>query len=227
VEVRLRSPLSPVWGSLLGTAATLTGSQSLSAIPGQVAAFPSQPLRDSLLVAGSSTVKLQVTAHGADDATLFASAHHVAANGTDTLPAGLVAPIRLTGLTPGVARTITVALPGIVRNLPAGDRLVLMVATTDLAYQLPSSPRSYTIALSGTDVAVATIEGPVMGAGLPWYWLVTGLAAMAILMRVSGSRRSGAGAEAAGRCCLSCPPCRWRSRIWSRTTAMGTVPWTT
>ena len=126
-------------------------------------------------MAGSSTVRLDVTAHGATDATLFASVHHVAADGTDTLPAGLVAPIRLTGLTPGVARTVTVTLPGVVRNLPAGDRLVLEVATTDLAYQLPSSPRSYTIALAvpGATVAVATIDGRILRTGQPWIWLVT------------------------------------------------------
>jgi ABC-2 type transport system ATP-binding protein len=172
----------PGLGSLLSTAATLTSSQSLTAIPGQVATFPSQPLPNSLLVAGSSAVELQVTAHGATDATLFASAHHVAADGTDILPAGLVAPIRLTGLTPGVARTVTVTLPGVVRNLPAGDRLVLQVATTDLAYQLPSSPRSYTIALSGTTVAVATVDGRVTRTGQPLSWLVTGLVAMMILI---------------------------------------------
>ena len=102
--------------------------------------------------------------------------------GPTRLPAGLVAPIRLTGLTPGVARTVTVTLPGVVTNLPAGDRLVLEVATTDLAYQLPSSPRSYTIALSGSTVAVATIDGRILRAGQPWIWLVTGLAAMAILI---------------------------------------------
>src|SRR5450759_3717183 len=114
----------PGLGSLLSGAATLTTSQSLTAIPSQVATFASQPLPSSLLVAGSSTVTLQVTAHGATDATLFASVHHVTADGTDTLPAGLVAPIRLTGLTHGVPRTVTVTLPGVVMNLPAGDRLV-------------------------------------------------------------------------------------------------------
>ncbi len=185
----------PGLGGLLSTAATLTGSRSLTAIPGQVAVFASQPLPTSLLVAGSSKVKLEVTVHGATDATLFASAHHVTADGTDTLPAGLVAPIRLTGLTPGVARTITVTLPGVVTNLPAGDRLVLEVATTDLAYQLPSSPRSYTIAVSGSTVAVATIDGRIIRAGQPWAWLVAGLAAVAILILgallagVRGSRR--------------------------------------
>ena len=172
----------PGLGGLLSTAATLSGSRSLTAIPGQVAVFTSQPLPGSLLLAGSSEVKLDVTVHGAKDATLFASAHHVAADGADTLPAGLVAPIRLTGLTPEVARTITVTLPGVVTNLPAGDRLVLAVATTDLAYELPSSPRSYTIALADHSVVAASIEGRIIREGQPWAWLVVGLAAMAILV---------------------------------------------
>ena len=172
----------PGLGGLLSSAATLTGSRSLTAVPGQVATFASQPIPGSVLVAGSSMVKLQVTAHGANDATLFASLHQVAADGTDTLPAGLVAPIRLTGLTPGVARATTVTLPGVVRNVPAGDRLVLVVATTDLAYQLPSQPRSYTIALAGSTVAVATVEGRIVRAGQPWIWLLTGLVAMLILI---------------------------------------------
>jgi ABC-2 type transport system ATP-binding protein len=176
----------PGLGSLLSGAATLVTSQNLTAIPSQVAQFASLPLASNLLVAGSSTVRLQVTVHGATDATLFASVHHLGADGSDTLPEGLVAPVRLTGLTPGLARTVTVALPGVVMNLPAGDRLVLEVATTDLAYQLPSSPRSYTIALSGATVAVASIDGRILRTGQPWIWLVTGLGAMTIL--IAGAR---------------------------------------
>jgi ABC-2 type transport system ATP-binding protein len=172
----------PGLGSLLGTAATLTGARSLSTIAGQVALFVSAPIPKSLLVAGSSTVTMQVTAFGATDATLFASVHHLGADGTDTIPSGLVAPIRLTGLTPGVARTVSVALPAIVANLPAGDRLAVQVSTTDLAYQLATSPRSYTIALPTNTVAVATIDGHIVRTGAPWAWLVTGLAAMAILI---------------------------------------------
>ena len=172
----------PGLGSLLGTAARATGSQALSAIPGQVAIFPSAPLASSLLVAGSSTVRLAVTARGAADATLFASVHQLAADGTDTMLGGLVAPIRLTGLTAAVPKTVTVALPGVVRNVPAGDRLVVEVATTDLAYQLPTSPRSYTISVPGGAVAAATVEGRFVRTGAPWAWLVAGLGAMAILI---------------------------------------------
>ena len=169
----------PGLGNLLRNAAAPSTPQR---VRGQVAKFASQPLPSALLVAGSSTVDLQVTAQGATDATLFASAHHVTADGTDRLPAGLVAPIRLTGLTPGVARKVTVKLPGVVRNLPAGDRLVLEVATTDLAYQVPGSPRSYTIALAGTTLAVATVDGRVLRAGQPWIWLLAGIAAILLLL---------------------------------------------
>jgi ABC-2 type transport system ATP-binding protein len=168
----------PGLGALLRNPANFSSPQR---VPGQVARFGSQPLPSALLLAGSSTVKLDVTAHGATDATLFASAHHLAADRTDRLPAGLVAPIRLTGLTPGVARTVTVRLPAVVRNLPAGDRLVLEIATTDMGYQLPTSPRSYTIALSGSTVSVATIDGRIVRADQPWIWLLAGLAAMLTL----------------------------------------------
>src|SRR5665811_216121 len=96
--------------------------------------------------------------------------------------AGLVAPIRLTGRTAAVPKTVTVALPGVVRNVPAGDRLVVEVATTDLAYQLPTSPRSYTISVPGGAVAAATVEGRFVRTGAPWAWLVSGLGAMAILI---------------------------------------------
>jgi ABC-2 type transport system ATP-binding protein len=182
----------PGLGDLLGTAASVTGSQGLTTIPGQVARFVSRPLPDSLLVAGSSTVALDVTVQGATDATLFASLHHLGADGTDTLPAGLVAPIRLTGMVPGFPRTVKVNLPGVVRNVPAGDRLVLDVATTNIAYQLPRSPRSYTVALAGGAVAVATVDGRIVRTGAPWLWLAAGLGSIAILMLgalIAGVRR--------------------------------------
>jgi ABC-2 type transport system ATP-binding protein len=186
----------PGVGGLLGTAASLTGAAGLGVIPGQVARFASAPLPTPLLVAGSSTITLRVSAQGAQDATLFASLHDVAPSGTDTLPEGLVAPIRLTGLTPGTAQDVTVTLPGVVLEAAAGHRLVLDVATTDLAYQLPTSPRGYTIALAGASgvgrLAVATVDGRMASAPLPWVWLVAGVAAIALAVAggsVGGLRR--------------------------------------
>ena len=179
----------PGLGALINGEGTFTGTPSETSIPGQVARFASKPLARSLRLAGSSTAALAVTVHGATDATLFASAHIVRADGRDRLPEGLVAPIRLTGLTPGVARAVTVALPAVVSNLAAGDRLVLQVTTTDVAYQLPSSPRSYTIALSSPTVAVASIDGRILRPEIPWIWLAIGLVAMALF--IAGAALSG------------------------------------
>ncbi|WP_045878440.1 alpha/beta fold hydrolase [Pseudofrankia sp. DC12] len=182
--------------ALGGAATPLSGPAGLATIPGQVAAFASAPLPAPLLVAGSSTITIQVAPRGAADATLFASLADLAPDGALHLPNGLVAPIRLTGLRPGVARTVTVTLPAVVTQVPAGHRVVVAVGTTDSAYQLPTDPRGYTIALDGAslrgDLSVAGIDGRIAEAGLPWSWLVVGLAAMALLLAgllVSGVRR--------------------------------------
>ncbi|WP_407342664.1 alpha/beta fold hydrolase [Pengzhenrongella phosphoraccumulans] len=194
----------PGLGGLLGTAAGLSGTPSLSAIPGQVATFDTPPLETSRLVAGSSTVSLQISSPDAADATLFVSLHHLGADGSDTLPSGLVAPVRLTGLTPDVPQTVTVALPWVVENVPAGDHLAVQVATTDLAYALPLSPRSYTIALADPTVTVATLDGRFVRTGQPWLWLAAGLAAMTTMIlgtwlaSVRRRRRRSVVAELAG-----------------------------
>ena len=172
----------PGLGALLSGGGTFTGSPSETTIPGQVARFASLPLANSLLLGGSSTVALSVTVHGATDATLFVAAHLIRADGRDRLPEGLVAPIRLTGLKPGLARVVTVTLPAVVANLAAGDRLVVQVATTDVAYQLPTSPRSYTIALAGPNLALARLDGRIVRPGQPWIWFVIGLGALAALI---------------------------------------------
>ncbi|MEO8850367.1 MAG: alpha/beta fold hydrolase, partial [Allobranchiibius sp.] len=183
----------PGIGGLLGQAAALTGGAGLSSVPGQVASFASTPLPKGVLVAGSSTVPLRVTTKTSTDATLFASLHDVSAEGKDTLPSGLVAPIRLTGLQPGVPTDITVTLPGIVQQVPAGHRLVVKVASTDLAYRLPETARSYDIALGGPALSVATVTGETSQDGRPWPWLIAGLLAMAAFVMgavVAGMRRT-------------------------------------
>jgi ABC-2 type transport system ATP-binding protein len=177
----------PELGSLLSDAAALGGATGLSAlgtIPGQVAAFSSARLSSALLIAGASTVTLSVTANTSTDAVLFLSLHDVSNDGTDNLPASLVAPLRLTGLTPGSATTVQVRLPAIAHEVPTGHRIVLSVATTDLAYQLPADPRTYSIALTGNTTAlqVPTVDGKVIRAGSPLTWLFVGLIAVALVI---------------------------------------------
>jgi ABC-2 type transport system ATP-binding protein len=171
-------------GGLLSTAASLgaTGATSLTTIPGQVAGFESAPITGHLLIAGDSTIALRVTPRTTTDATLFVSLADVSTDGSSAVPNALVAPVRLTGLTPGQPRTVTVRLPGIVHDFAAGHRVRLTVATTDLGYQLPTDPRSYSVALAGTALSVPTVTGTVVRAGHPLTWLIVGVIVAAVVL---------------------------------------------
>ena len=158
----------------------------LPTAPGQSAVFASPKLASSVALAGSSTVRLTVTARSSTDVTLFAGLRDVAPDGTATLPSQLVAPLRLTGMRPGVARTITVRLPSVVRNVRAGDRLVLSVSSTDFAYAVPQNPRTYTVALASAGAAagavtVPTVAGTAIGGGHPFAWVIVGLIVAALV----------------------------------------------
>jgi ABC-2 type transport system ATP-binding protein len=151
---------------------------SLSEVPAQTAAFTSPAISSSLLVVGSSTVRLTITPKSTSDATLFVGLRDVSSDGTNTLPSQLVAPVRLTKLTPGRPTTVTVRLPWIVHTVPSGHRLVLTVATTDFAYQLPQDARTYAISLDGSSGAltVPTSAGTVQTNGEhPAAWLIVGV----------------------------------------------------
>ncbi|MET0415578.1 MAG: alpha/beta fold hydrolase, partial [Actinoplanes sp.] len=104
-------------------------------IPGQYAGFESAPLIETIEVAGAPTVQLRA-ASPTGEAVLFVKLYDVDKDGGATLPNGLVAPIRLTGLPQRVQddRPVTVTLPGIVRRVEAGHRLRLVVASSDQAY---------------------------------------------------------------------------------------------
>jgi ABC-2 type transport system ATP-binding protein len=148
----------------------------LPSAPGQTATFVSPPLSKSVLVAGAPTVRIVVTARSSRDVTLFAGLRDVGSDGAQTLPSQLVAPLRLTGMRPGVARTVTVQLPSVVRNVQAGHRLALTVSSTDFAYSSPRAARAYTVALAGgsAGVTIPTTSGTAIAAGHPVAWLVVG-----------------------------------------------------
>jgi ABC-2 type transport system ATP-binding protein len=170
----------------------------LPSAPGQTAIFASPKLPSSLLIAGSPSVRLSVTAKSSSDVTLFAGLRDVAPDGTTTLPSQLVSPLRLTGMQPGVGRVVTVRLPSVVRNVRTGDRLVLSVSSTDFAYAVPQDARTYTVALagsgvpaeaaglgvSGAGVAVPTISGTAIGGGHPFAWVIVGLVVAALVLAV-------------------------------------------
>ncbi len=162
-----------------GLNGAVAGSSRLSGLfsvdpPGQAAQFATRPLDEQTIVAGSSTVRLQVSADPAaaapqKEAVLFAKLYDVNSEGVRTLPANAVAPFRVPGLpADGSPVEVTVTLPGIVRPLEAGHTLRLVVGTTDQAFATPVEPAVFRIGLAGGgQLGVPVVHGTSVGAAAP------------------------------------------------------------
>jgi ABC-2 type transport system ATP-binding protein len=162
---------------------------ALSVVPAQTAGFATAPLQSSLLLAGPSRVRLTITPKTSTDATLFLSLRDVAPDGSTSLPSQLVTPMHLTGLTPGKPTTVSVTLPWVVHTVPSGDVLVLTVATTDFAYQLPQDARTYSVSLDGATapLTVSTSDGTAQTTGEhPAAWLIVGIVVALLAMLAVG-----------------------------------------
>lgn len=209
-ELTLRGPeqtiLNPAGGSpaaltgLPGAGAALGsldafGSNPLSSLPGQTAAFQTVPLTEALQVVGASTVRVTVQS-STGEATLFAKLYDVSADGQATLPQQLVAPIHLTGVQQPT--TVTVRLPAVVLDVPAGHSLRVALSSTDQAYAVPTQARTYTLALPSGALSVSTLDTTVLGGGGSGRLLVVGLVVLAALLLLAGlavlrsRRRQGA-----------------------------------
>lgn len=150
----------------------------LPSAPGQTALFASPVLRDEVPIVGQSSIAITVTSQTASDAVLFAALRDVD-GGSFTLPSQLVSPVKVTGLRPGVPRTVTVRLPTVVQKVLRGHRLVLSVSASDFAYRGPDDARTYSISLPGnsTVATVPTAAGREVGGGYPLGWLWAGIGA--------------------------------------------------
>ena len=142
-----------------GAAAAAVG-YPLAVLPGQAATFTSAPVERPYDLVGSGRVRVDVTSSGSE-AVLFASVWDLGPDDPQTrrptstiLPGRAVAPVRLTGLTPGVPTTVDVALPAVSHQVPVGHRLQLVLATTDSAYAGPVAPATYTLGLAGGDLVL-------------------------------------------------------------------------
>jgi ABC-2 type transport system ATP-binding protein len=142
-------------------------------VPGQYAQFDTPTLASQLSVAGASTVHLKVTSDPGSDVVLFVKLYDVAADGTQTLPGSLVAPITVPANELSTGSTqIFVTLPGIVQPVQSGHKLRLVVSTTDQAYQLPNSPALHQISVTGA-LSVPIVVGTASAvAGFPTGQLV-------------------------------------------------------
>ena len=167
-----------------GGLASLAGDLLAVPLPGQTAGFFTEELPSAMRVVGSTRARFSVSSdRTVDEAVLFASLRVVSANGRQSLPQGLVAPIRIDDLGPE-AVTIEVVLPGIVTEAAAGDRLALVIATTDQGYRMPPGPAVYTIAADGA-LLLPTLQGTTASVGVPpWAWPLGALVITALIWLV-------------------------------------------
>src|SRR5262249_9098043 len=137
--VTLSGPAQPIANPPGGNPAAIsslpgTGTASFSSvlrgvaleIPGQHADFFSQPLAANTDVGGTPTVQIRA-ASPTGEAVLFVKLYDVDPESGSSLPFGLTAPVRLTGLPASIdaAKPVTVTLPGIVYRFEEGHRLRL------------------------------------------------------------------------------------------------------
>src|SRR4051812_43896190 len=120
--------------------AALDQNAPLTDSPGTFAQYTSQPLAADLDVVGVPTVTLHLSAptFAASSAAgpggmlvLFLKLEDVAPDGTATLPHRLIAPVRIADPT----KPVQVELPGIAHRFAKGDRVRLVVASSDAAYK--------------------------------------------------------------------------------------------
>ncbi|MFF0375296.1 alpha/beta fold hydrolase [Actinoplanes missouriensis] len=151
-------------------------------VPGQFASFTSEPLDASIEVGGAPQVRLRA-ASPTGAATLFVKLYDVDQSGAATLSAGLVAPVRLTGLPETVedAQPVTVTMPAIVRRIEAGHTLRVAVATSDQAFLTPAQPTTYTVAAEPT-LTLPTLTGtPIANPATLWWYVLAGVVAAVLL----------------------------------------------
>jgi ABC-2 type transport system ATP-binding protein len=196
-EVAVSGPPQPIANPPNGTPAAISavpGADSrLSAvlnnaggdIPGQFAAFQSAPLTRSVDVVGAPTVRLRA-ASPTGEATLFVKLYDVDQGGAPTLSAGLVAPVRLTGLPRSLADAVpvTVTLPAIVRQIETGHRVRIVVATSDQGFLTPARPATYTVAVDTTVVLPTVVGTPIANPDVLW-WYVLGALIVALALALA------------------------------------------
>jgi ABC-2 type transport system ATP-binding protein len=167
----------PGIGGLLGGQNTAGVSIDM---PGQSAAFESRPLTAPLQLTGSTTAKIKVSGKG--EATLFAKLYDVAEGSQPpTLPAGLVAPIRVTIPEGAGSVEATVTLPAVDHRFAVGHRLRLVVATTDMGFATSAEPATYQVSLASPTLAVPTVRTlAAPPAGVAWWVWAMPLTAVVI-----------------------------------------------
>jgi ABC-2 type transport system ATP-binding protein len=185
----------PGLGSVVAGSARLASRLAVD-MPGQVARFRSEALTSQLLISGASTVRLRVEPIPgmpvpADGVVLFAKLYDVSGDGTRTLPASAVSPLRISQL----PADVTVTLPGIVRPIESEHRIEVAVTTTDQAYAVPTQPAAFTVSLADSALQVPVVPGTRSTNTPPMFALIgiaviIGLVLIAIVVAAIRRRRA-------------------------------------
>jgi len=134
--------------------------------PGTTGAWTTQPLTTDASIVGVPTLDVRFTAPTvaatesdgpAGQLQLFAKLYDVAPDGSRTLVNKLISPVRVTD----VGKPVHIELPGIVHRVPAGDRLQLVLASTDAAYKNAYSLQPVTVTANPAELA--TLRIPIVG----------------------------------------------------------------
>ncbi|MFC4040783.1 alpha/beta fold hydrolase [Dactylosporangium siamense] len=159
--------------------ASLLGAGVSAEIDGQHADYTSEPLPAKLDVAGAPTVRIRA-ASPTGEAVLFVKLYDVPAKGAPSIPDGLIAPVRLTGLPTSIAdaRPVTVTLPAVVHRFEAGSRVRITIASADTAYSSPVDPVVYQVAADGTLTLPNVAGTPIANPDVIWRYVLAALVAL-------------------------------------------------
>ncbi len=154
-----------------GGLAGLAGGLLALPLPNQSATFATEPLTESVQIIGSSTITVDISSETpTQNVTLFASLRIIGGTERPILPQGLVAPVLLENIGP-TPTTVAIELPAIVADVAAGERLAVVVGTTDQAYRMPPGPAVYSIALATDNLTVPITPMSATASGMPvWLW---------------------------------------------------------
>jgi ABC-2 type transport system ATP-binding protein len=192
-SVAVAGPVQPIANPPNGTPAAISSvpfAGSLASfvngvvtdVPGQHARFQSRPLERTIEVEGAPNVSIRA-ASPTGEAVLFVKLYDVGPDGRASLPSGLIAPVRLSGLPADIsrARPVTVTLPAIVHRFEAGHSLRITVATSDQAYATPIRPTVYAVGLGPGETAAVTMPtvggDPIPSRDAVWRWVLAALLA--------------------------------------------------
>ena len=177
----------------LGSAATLLGR----VLPNQGAVFETSVLKSKLDLVGSSKISVAISSlKPAPEAVFFASLRIVRDGGRSIFPNGLVSAFRIENVS-ATPQEFEVSLPAISAALNPGDKIQLVITTTDSAYRLPQQSNTYLVDLIDSELMVPKVQLRLVNSevsGAVWFFGALALILfLAVLVHFKRPKKSADG----------------------------------